>query len=118
VPDFGDELHDRGFEGVFSRNADVDLVVAAFVGGVGGSGEVAFEVGEVGDVGGVLRGGDGDSRVGVLVDVGDFLLQAAVAVSGRHGGGGGVEGVGKACQGGVVDVGLERAVELHALGSH
>ena len=86
MPDFSDEPHLGGFEGVFGGDFDVDGVGAGFVGGVGGAGEVAFEVGEVGDVGGAGGGGDGDAGVGVFVDVLDFFLEAAGAVGGHVGG--------------------------------
>ena len=79
MPDFGVEFHDGGAEGVVAGDLDVDGVGAAFVGGIGGSWEGAFEVGEVGFVG----GGDGDAGLGVAFYVCYFFGDAPGAVGGH-----------------------------------
>ncbi len=84
MPDLGDELHHGWFERVFACDADVHLIMAAFVWCIGWSTKVAFQVCEVGDFFRVLRRGDANAGVNVLVDVLDLLLQTAVAVGGRH----------------------------------
>lgn len=80
MPDLRNEAHLRRLKRVFTCDSDVDFIVAAFVRSVRGTGEVAFEVGEVDYLDAVLWRCDGDAGVSVFEDVLNFLLQAAVAV--------------------------------------
>ena len=90
VPDAGDEPHLWGLERVLGCDADVDVVFTAIIRRIWWPGEVTVEMGEVCEFGASRGRADRDSGVGVLEDILDLLLKAAVTVGSTHGGLGGV----------------------------
>lgn len=80
MPDLGLKLHDGWAEGVLARDLDVDRVGCALVRSVGRPQKLASQMCEIFPI---TRRLDDDLGVLVVVDVGNLLCDAPVAVGGH-----------------------------------
>jgi hypothetical protein len=76
VPDLGEKLHDGWFEGVFIRDADINLKCTAFIRCSGGASERALELGDA-----VANRVDVDMGDGISLDVRQLFRNSSSSMS-------------------------------------